>query len=227
MRQSTIADDAARLHTRPAPPTADVLEAGLYQLELGAPRDGILYVPDADGPRPLLVTLHGATMNAQMMLRPLLAAADDFGVILLVPDSRSDGSWDVIAQRAYGPDVEFIDQALAATFAQCRIDPAHVGVGGVSDGASYALSLGVTNGDLFPRIVAFSPGFLAPTGVHGQPSVFVSHGTHDQILPIDMCGRPIVNGLRGGGYDVEFLEFDGGHEMPDPVIRSAFAWFTT
>lgn len=35
---------------------------------------------------------------------------------------------------------------------------------GFSDGASYALSLGLPNGNLFSHIVAFSPGFMrAPT----------------------------------------------------------------
>jgi phospholipase/carboxylesterase len=30
--------------------------------------------------------------------------------------------------------------------------------------ASYALSLGIANGNLFSHVLAFSPGFLAPTG---------------------------------------------------------------
>ena len=33
---------------------------------------------------------------------------------------------------------------------------------GFSDGASYALSLGAANGDLFTHIAAFSPGFMRP-----------------------------------------------------------------
>jgi phospholipase/carboxylesterase len=172
----------------------------------------------------MLLALHGATMHARQMLRPLLSAADDAGVILLVPDSRGQ-SWDVI-MGGYGPDIEFLDRALTLAFEQCNIDPANVGVGGVSDGASYALSVGVMNGDLFSSIVAFSPGFIAPLDIVGQPRVFVSHGVNDRILPIDTCSRPIVAGLRGAGYDVEYLEFDGGHEMPEPVVRAGFQWFT-
>ncbi len=209
-----------RLDARPG--GASGMEPGLYELELGDERDGVLYVPDADGPRPLLLVLHGATMNAKQMLRPVLAAADEMGVILLVPDSRGP-TWDVLV-GGYGPDVEFIDAAMATTFAQCAVIPDAVAIGGISDGASYALSLGVANGDLFSSIVAFSPGFIAPPGVVGQPRIFVSHGTHDRILPIDACGRPIVAGLRKADYDVEFLEFDGGHEMPEPVVRAGFQW---
>jgi phospholipase/carboxylesterase len=215
----------ARLTTRPAPP-GDIAEPGLYELELGigSGRDGVLYIPDTDTARPLFVALHGATMHAKQMLRPLLAVADEFELVMLLPDSRGQ-SWDIL-QGGYGPDVEFLDRALALTFDRCRIDAGAMSIGGVSDGASYALSLGVTNGDLFSSVVAFSPGFIAPLDVVGQPRVFVSHGVNDPILPIDMCGRPIVAGLKGAGYDVEYVEFDGGHEMPEPVIRSAFRWLT-
>ncbi len=158
------------------------------------------------------------------MVRPLLSVADDTGVILLVPDSRGE-TWDVLV-GGYGPDVAFIDDALTSAFARCRVDAEAVAIGGVSDGASYALSVGVANGDLFSSVVAFSPGFIAPADVIGQPRVFVSHGIHDRILPIDACGRPIVNGLQTAGYDVEYVEFDGGHEMPDAVVRAAFRWLT-
>ena len=26
------------------------------------------------------------------------------------------------------------------------------------------------------------------------------------------------------GYAVEYVEFEGGHEMPDPIIRASFSW---
>src|SRR5437660_11582605 len=92
-----------RLTVRPGLSAADQFEPGVHELGIGGvERNGVIYVPDADGPRPLLVSLHGATMHGRQMLRPLLAAADDFGVILLVPDSRGQ-TWDVI-MGGYGPD---------------------------------------------------------------------------------------------------------------------------
>ena len=105
-----------------------------------------------------------------------------------------------------------------------RFDPARVTVGGFSDGASYALSLGLANGDLFPRVLAFSPGFVISATVHGRPRFFVSHGTSDQILPIDECSRVIVPRLRSMGYDVTFREFDGRHEVPQDVAREGMRW---
>ena len=174
------------------------------------------------GPLPLLIVLHGATMHARQMARPLLASADEFGVALLVPDSRGQ-SWDILL-GGYGADVEFIDRALAVAFDRCAVDPAAVSLGGVSDGASYALSLGLANGDQFGSVIAFSAGFVAPPDLVGKPRVFQSHGIHDAILPIEGCGRPIAAGLQNSGYDLEYVEFDGGHEMPERIVRAAFQW---
>jgi predicted esterase len=38
------------------------------------------------------------------------------------------------------------------------------------------LTLGLTNGDLFDGVLAFSSGFAAPMVTHGAPRVFISHG---------------------------------------------------
>jgi predicted esterase len=103
---------------------------------------------------------------------------------------------------------------LAWTFSSYAIDPARVAIGGFSDGASYALSLGFTDGDLFPHVLAFSPGFAAPARRVGSPRIFVSHGTRDAVLPIDRCSRRIVPTLQRTGYDVAYRKFDGGHAVP-------------
>lgn len=218
-------DDPGRITARPGAAPAEPLEPGLHPLNLvEGERDGLIYVPDEPGPRPLMLVLHGATMKAKWMARPLVAAADDAGLILVIPDSRRE-TWDVL-MGGYGPDVEYCDAALARAFTACNVDPAKVSVGGISDGASYALSLGVMNGDLFEAIVAWSPGFIAPRVQVGQPRVFLSHGLKDTILPIERCGRPIAVNLHTNGYAVEYIEFDGGHEMPDPIVRASFTWLT-
>lgn len=203
---------------------SDALTPGVHPLGLADGRDGLIYVPDVDGRPPLLVFLHGATMNARQTLRPLVAAADDAGLALLVPESRGE-TWDVIL-GGYGPDVTFIDAALERAQSAIGGDSERVSIGGVSDGASYALSLGIANGDRFGRVLAFSPGFAAPPEQVGRPRMFISHGVHDRVLPIDRCSRPLVASLRDGGYDIDYREFDGGHEMPEAIVRAAFMWLT-
>jgi phospholipase/carboxylesterase len=219
---------AARGHlqVRPAAPSQPTTQTGQATLGLVAARDVLIYVPttyQVEEPAPLVVLLHGAGGSAKHGLALLQPLADDAGLILLALSSRSR-TWDVI-EREYGPDVALIDQALAQTFARYAVDPAHLAIGGFSDGASYALSLGLTNGDLFSHILAFSPGFMAPSRQQGAPRIYVSHGTRDQVLPIEACSRQIVPRLERAGHDVRYQEFDGQHTVPAEIARAAVQWF--
>jgi len=63
-----------------------------------------------------------------------------------------------------------------------------------------------------------------PGEPHGKPRIFMSHGTSDDILPIDQCGRAVAADLRRRGYDVTFREFAGKHEVPAAVAAEGFEW---
>ena len=176
----------------------------------------------ADRPAALAGMLHGAGGVASHQVEMVRGQAEEVGAIVLAPESRGP-TWDVLMGE-YGPDVAFLDGALVRVFGRYAVDPARVAIGGFSDGASYALSLGVANGDLFGQVLAFSPGFMAPPAQHGAPRVFVSHGTRDAVLPIDRCSRRLVPMLRHAGYEVEYREFDGPHTVPPGMVREAFGW---
>jgi phospholipase/carboxylesterase len=202
--------------------------AGLQALNIDSARSVLLYVPvgyTGDRPAPLLVMLHGAGGNPRRGLSWVLPLADSAGVLLLAAQSAGL-TWDVIRGR-YGLDVAFIDRALAHVFAHYAVDTARLAIGGFSDGATYALSLGITNGDLFTHVIAFSPGFMVPAAQRGEPRLFVSHGRKDQVLSIDACSRRIVRRTRDGGYDVTYREFDGGHTVPPAIAREALAWLAS
>jgi phospholipase/carboxylesterase len=179
----------------------------------------------AQRPAPLALLLHGATGHGRDALALLPdGLADAAGLILLAPTSR-EYTWDLLVGRRHGPDVAGIDRALEHTFSSYAVDPKRVAVGGFSDGASYALSLGIANGDLFTHVLAFSPGFAAPPGRVGSPRIFVSHGIRDDVLPIDRCSRRVVPRLEFAGYEVRYREFEGGHEVPPEIAREAVGWF--
>jgi len=195
---------------------------------LGAARESYLYVPvgyRAERRAPLVLLLHGAGGHARQGLELLRNLADATGIILLAPASR-ERTWDLLVGRRYGPDATMIDRALEQTFTRYAIDPARLAIGGFSDGASYALSLGITNGDLFTHVLAFSPGFMAPGGRRGSPRVFVSHGARDTVLPIERCSRRIVPQLERSDYEVRYREFEGGHTIPPEIALEAIHWFT-
>ena len=216
-----------RLGVRPHQHNAVVEMRGELSLRMASgDRDGRLYVPTH--PRssyPLMLLLHGATGKGERIERRLQEVAEQEGFIILAPDSRGP-TWDVTRGRL-GPDVEFIDRALRDVFTRYPIDLGHVAIAGFSDGASYALTIGLINGDLFTHVIAFSPGFIATDWGEGKPPIFISHGTADEILPLDQTSSRFVPGLRRSGYRVVFRQFDGPHTIPPEVAREAVRWWLT
>jgi phospholipase/carboxylesterase len=225
---SAIARSGAQANQEPAPATQPSvptpLGPGHHELKLDNARDGTLYVPQryrAATPAPLIVWLHGAGGSGQVSAT-LASLADEFGFVVLAPDSR-EWTWDAIL-GVWGPDVDFIQIALRYTLARCAIDRNRIWLAGFSDGASYALSLGISYGNVFTRIFAGSPGVMQPIEVNGKPAIFISHGTDDTTMPIDVTSRTFVSRLKALGYDVAYREYDGGHRLPPDVFREAIAW---
>ena len=220
--------EPAVLGWRPHPPTSE-LPPGLRRLNIGSGRDGFIYVPptyEHGTPAPLLVLLHGAGQDStEWSDGPLAELVDDLGIIVLGPDSRLQ-TWDVAMTGQLGIDTPFIDRALEWTFDQCNIDPARIGLGGFSDGASCALSLGITNGNLFSAVIGFSPGFVHADAQVGSPRVFISHGNADNVLPVQNP-LTIVSTLRSEDVVVTYEEFVGGHTVTREIARQAFEWFVS
>ncbi len=217
-----------RLQAHPLQQVGDRQQpVGLQKLGLDDTRDGLLYVPrsyQVDRPAPLVLMLHGAGGTAHGGLMPLENLAEAYGLILLAPASRLQ-TWDIIAGRRYGLDVPFIDHALIQMFERYAVDPTRLAIEGFSDGASYALSLGLTNGELFTHIIAFSPGFMSPASRHGTPHIYISHGEGDTVLPIERCSRRVVPQLHREGYTVLYHEFTGFHSVPGEIAHEAVRWF--
>jgi phospholipase/carboxylesterase len=203
----------------------DSVRIGMTPLGLAAERDGFLFVPkgnSARAPAPLVIMLHGATQRARMFER-IAPVADTLGVVILAPDSR-DVTWDVISGGQFGPDIEFLDRAIARAFDRAHIDSCRVVVGGFSDGASYALSLGIRNARRVHGVIALSPGFVVPARPPQRLPVFMRHGTRDRILSIDRASRYLVRVLRDAGFTVDYEEFDGPHTIRPEDARAALRW---
>lgn len=218
---------AGRLHARPGSGNGGgTSRPGTAPLKLRAGRDGVLHVPSSLRPgcsAPLLVMLHGAGGSGANILPMVADRAERHGVLVLAPDARG-GTWDLI-EHDYGPDVEHIDRALDRVFGIHDVDPERIAIGGFSDGASYALSLGLINGELFSDILAFSPGFAAPAEITDSPRIFISHGTEDRVLPIERCSRRLVPTFRRTGFDLDYREFPGGHVVPTEMLDAALGRF--
>jgi phospholipase/carboxylesterase len=221
------AEATGRLQARPGglhQPVASWPQ-GLSSLGLDERRDALLYVPaniSTDRPSPLIVMLHGAGHKATDVVEPWSAAAEKHGFLLLAPTSRGI-TWNINSAPACA-DADFIDRALALVLARAAVDPRHLALAGFSDGATFALSLGLPNGDLFSHVMCFSLGGIHAQKGIGKPRVFFSHGRHDEVLSIAIS-RQLAGRLTDLGYDVTFEEFSGGHRIPPEVKETAFQWF--
>ena len=226
--------ELGRIYARPKAVVTPSSATGLQKLALspGDARNGWLYVPaKAASPAPLILMLHGSLDDGDKILQQIRSFADDIGAIVVAPDSRSY-TWEIakrdVAQDPldrFGKDVVYIDRALAYVFDRYSIDPKRVAIGGFSDGGTYALSLGLMNGNLFTHVMAFSPGFVRLLSTSGHPSVFLAHGTSDDVLPI-ATSRSMARAIDQAGYEVEFIEFAGKHVVPEEIAKEALTeWF--
>jgi len=229
----------------PASPIVETTAATPHGRLVALPDDAVAYIPGSAGPRPpLLVLLHGAGRTRMYMINHLMEQADKRGIALLAPTSK-DVTWDVIkiALEPSSPgsaideklghrftnsrDAKRVDAAIA-NFAKIeRFDRARTVLAGFSDGATFALALGMARSQPFSAVIAWSPGIAIQTS---QPArgrrVFVSHGRSDPVLSYATdCGE-IVPLLQGEGAIVTFLPFDGVHEVPetakDTFLDAAF-----
>jgi phospholipase/carboxylesterase len=208
------------------PPTRAPLPAGQNALGLFEARDALLYVPQGvDGQRPTaLVTLfHGGGGSAEKIFPMLQRHADERGFLLLTPQSLFP-TWDIVI-GGNGPDRERLDAALAEVASRFPLDPHRFVFAGHSDGGSYALSLGLTNGDVVTHVMASSAGFMSVHVQSGAPRIFISHGTGDEQIPISRSGRVHSAKLKDAGYDVTYVEYDGPHAYQPAVVEQGVDFF--
>lgn len=218
--------DPAHLTINRRAPTIEPV-AGMTALGIDAVgRDGYMYVPesyDPATPAPLVVALHGRGMNATGW-GVFFDVCEEAGMVMLVPESR-DRSWDLTITGSFGVDVIFISLAIDHVLARCNIDSARVALMGISDGGTYALSLGVSNGDFFTHLISVAPGFLQPgRELRGSPLVWLAHGLSDPVFDEEYTHREILPELREMELIVQYVQFEGGHEFPPAVQDQAMDW---
>ena len=209
----------------PATAAVPVLQAkpAAVQMALKAGRtrltnQALAYVPNGvAGPAPLIVLLRGGATDADEFLDQFRSEADRRGAILVALEPAG-ATWslkdDGHGGADFGSDPAALDAALAALFARAPIDPARIVILGHSDGASYAISLGLSNPHPFKGIVAMSPGMAwRPPAVDASQRIFITHGMRDTTLPFKNTRDTIVPGLEAGGLKVQTHWFNAGHDV--------------
>ncbi len=117
-RRRFLAAGAAALTLPRRARAQDAVPAGSHDLKIGdGDRDGLVFVPrsyKADTATPMMVMLHGAGNSARGVATYTFPLAEEFGVIVVAPDSRDEATWDVLL-HGFGPDIDFIGRAMSQT----------------------------------------------------------------------------------------------------------------
>lgn len=202
-------------------------EAAGITYRLRAPQGG-------EGKVPTIIMIHGYGANEGDVYelvpyfdkRLLIAAPRGPG--LYSDDTRGSFKWYTMDLQTCQAEPGAPDPGLAQLLASIEalpaslgldIDPAHLFIGGFSQGAVMSLAAVSARPELFAGVICHSCPFSeelagrlrgAADQLRGKP-FFLAHGQND-FLPIDDHGRKTAEVLREIGADLTYKEYDFAHE---------------
>lgn len=238
--------DSLKLRVTPkSPEPVDELPTGMVWIEHG-PQRAALFTPAEIEPErryPLLTVLHGAGRREELLMKAYRDEAERRQALFLVPRSFHM-TWDLIVAATQGaaasaangapsarPDLDFLEYAYDLVFRRYPIDAERLGLVGYSDGASYALSVALSNPELFRAVMGWAAGFVAieeAAAAEGvpRPAVLVEYGTHDELFPFEQVAVPMREQLEAHGCTVTFRVDEGGRHWPSGTFQEeALDWF--
>jgi predicted esterase len=208
-----------------APPT------GYVQIEEGEGR-AVLLTPeqiDPDRSYPLITVFHGAGRHEELFVKACRGEPERRDALFLIP--RSIGpTWDLIVGQGEA-DLEFLEYAWDLIYRRYPVDAGRQALIGYSDGASYALSMVLSNPAFFDAALCWAAGFVvvdrSAIGYEGRRArVYLEHGTHDELFPFEQIAVPMRDNLRKAGHDVTFSVDEGGRHWPSGSFqREALDWY--
>ncbi|MBW2700374.1 MAG: hypothetical protein JRF33_06105 [Deltaproteobacteria bacterium] len=105
------------------------------------------------------------------------------------------------------------------------VSPENIFVGGFSQGAITSLDVVLDEGEgaEIGGLISLSGGArdldLSPLEDRAALRAFVSHGTSDRVIGMGKS-QILVTALEENGHDVTWIEFEGGHQIPNKIIRA-------
>jgi polyhydroxybutyrate depolymerase len=182
---------------------------------------------DPEQPTPLVLALHGAAMNGQMMewFSGLSEKADEAGFIVAYPNGTgrdplltwNAGWFNNRDDRV--DDVEFIRQLLDDLATVVKLDEKRIYACGMSNGGMMCYRLAA---ELSERIAAIAPVAGTIALKESQPKrpvpVIHFHGTRDEIVPFEFKRARLASLMRIKGVNESiqtWVKLDGCREMPE------------
>jgi len=188
-----------------------------------------LYVPetwDGRASMPLVVALHGGSGHGRDFLWSWVREARGRGVLVLSPTAQGR-TWSIMGGGDL--DAESLKQAIESVAGRYPVDRSRVLLTGMSDGATYALLLGLRDGPPFTHL-APACGVLHPmlfaeglAQAQGRP-IYLIHGALDWMFPVQMA-RMGRDALLAAGARVVYREIeDLSHTYPRDENPRILEW---
>ena len=205
---------------------------GHVEVESGSSR-AVLLTPARIEPGrsyPLVTVFHGAGRQDEMLVKACRGEPDAREALFLIPRSV-EPTWDLIAGGEGQSDLDFLEYAWDLIYRRYPIDPSRQVLVGYSDGASYALSLALSNPGFFDAALCWAAGFaMMDRGAVGDDDkrtrFYLEYGTADPLFPFDQVAVPMRENLEKAGYRVEFSVDEGGRHWPSGSFqREALDWY--
>lgn len=188
-----------------------------------------LYVPlnyESSHSYAVVICLHGAGFTGDAYLERWQTRLGE-KYILACPTLPQGNWWSREA-------ADVVLATLHAVQARYRIDPDRVFLTGMSNGGIGVYLIGSHYAPLFAGLAPMAGGLddvLLPFLQNlRHTSVYVIHGTQDQVMPVELS-RTIAQELTRLGYPFTYREHDrthpvaGGHYFPREELPDLVAWF--
>ena len=204
---------------------------GFVQIVNG-PARGVMLTPDEIDPTkqyPLITVFHGAGRQDEMLVKACRDEPEGRQAFFFIPRSVAP-TWDLITGEGRA-DLDFLEYAYDLIYRRYPIDAASQCLIGYSDGASYALSLGLSNARCFDALMVWAAGFIVldpatADAAAPKPRLYLEYGTHDELFSFDRVALPMQANLESAGYDVTFSIDEGGRHWPSGSFqREALDWY--
>jgi polyhydroxybutyrate depolymerase len=196
----------------------------------GLSRSYVVHVPeghDQKTPMPLVLALHGATMNGPMMawFSGLNRKADEAGFIAVYPNGTgrfSSFTWNGgnccgLAMKNQVDDVAFINALLDDLMGSYNVDTRRIYATGISNGAVMAYRLASELSDRIAAIAPVSGSMGTEISQLKRPvSVLHFHGTLDEYIPfLGGKGKKSITGTDFWPVDQSILSWVKSNECDE------------
>lgn len=204
---------------------------------------------DSSRKYPLLIGLHGnggnpeqmlAAMNNVLKKEPLILAAPQ-GAYANFPQLRgSHFSWEIQTSNQelwkIGDPLSIENLNEVVQVIRKKYPISEIYILGFSQGAAYAFLTGFKYPELVAGIISIG-GLFPETDTefsilqekeieNGKKfRVFVAQGNHDPVIPLGL-GAKTAEKLKKYGYEVEYQEYEGGHEISPELLKKIYSWLT-